>query len=108
MDEPVAASVPPVADADDTSLDAQEEAEVEGWICAECEGIPGAPQVRKGEIVKHFFRTLGAALGIDKEKPIVAVHDFYQLTSRLVTGDAVVAFGKFRGKVSLVVNVASK
>lgn len=50
---------------------------------------------------------LGQSLGFGLDAPVVATDDFYHLTAQHISGD-VVSFEKFRGKVTLVMNVASK
>jgi len=83
------------------------DADLSSWVCEQCQGIPGAPQVGKLEVFKQFFRSIMGQIGIGFDKPTVATTSFFELTSRLVTGE-IVYFEKFRGKVTLVVNVASQ
>mmetsp|Transcript_37407 Transcript_37407/g.89955 ORF Transcript_37407/g.89955 Transcript_37407/m.89955 type:complete len:188 (-) Transcript_37407:875-1438(-) len=80
--------------------------EVEKYICELCETKDAAPE-GKTSMLKTLGRTLAYATGIGTDKPIVAVDDLYKLAARLITGEKI-SLEKFRGKVTLVVNTASK
>lgn len=81
--------------------------EVEEWICKECEGVVAAPEVSGWEATKQVGRTIMSLLGGGAETAKVATDSFYGLTGRLLSGEQV-SFDMFKGKVLLVVNVATK
>mmetsp|Transcript_93943 Transcript_93943/g.214830 ORF Transcript_93943/g.214830 Transcript_93943/m.214830 type:complete len:133 (+) Transcript_93943:206-604(+) len=80
--------------------------EVEKYICELCETKDATPE-GKTSILKTLGRTLAYATGIGTDKPVVAVDELYKLAAKLITGEKI-SLEKFRGKVTLVVNTASK
>ncbi|CAE7676605.1 GPX6 [Symbiodinium pilosum] len=82
------------------------QAEVEPFVCADCEAVP-TPEVDGWEATKQVFRTLGSLCGGGSEVPTVVTENFHELHARLLSGE-MVKFAMFKNTVTLVVNVATK
>lgn len=75
-------------------------------ICHDCESAP-APEVGTWEAVTQVGRTLLALVGGGGETSKVATRSLHDLSARLISGESV-KFDMFKGKVLLVVNVATQ
>lgn len=75
-------------------------------ICHDCEGVP-APEVGTWEALTQIKRTLLALVGGGTETSKVATRSFHDLSAHLNSGESV-KFDMFKGKVLLVVNVATQ
>lgn len=84
------------------------DSEMDRWVCAQCEGVPTVPK-KSGPFAafKEVMRICAQTLGLGLDAPIVVTKDFYELTGTHISGE-IISLEKFRGKVTLCVNVASK
>eukprot|EP00435_Cladocopium_sp_Y103_P048379 s178_g14.t1 len=80
--------------------------ELQPHLCHDCEGAP-APEVGTWEAVTQFGRTLLSLCGGGAETSKVATRSLHDLSARLISGESV-KFDMFKGKVLLVVNVATQ
>mmetsp|Transcript_9861 Transcript_9861/g.11954 ORF Transcript_9861/g.11954 Transcript_9861/m.11954 type:complete len:95 (+) Transcript_9861:113-397(+) len=81
--------------------------EIEKWTCNECEAVPPGPEVTGWEALAQLGRTISSLFGGGSEHAQVATKSFHDLSGRLISGEQV-KFDMFKGKVLLVVNVATQ
>mmetsp|Transcript_68796 Transcript_68796/g.165121 ORF Transcript_68796/g.165121 Transcript_68796/m.165121 type:complete len:86 (+) Transcript_68796:90-347(+) len=77
------------------------------FICTDCPAPAPAPALGRFSAFKEVLRVASSNLGIVVDQASVSTGDFCALNSKLITGE-ILRFEKFRGKVTLVANVASK
>jgi len=81
--------------------------ELEKFACDEAEAPTASPEVDGREAARQLGRTIMSCFGFGQEKPKVATETFHELTARMNSGE-VVKFDMFKGKVLMVVNVATE
>ena len=81
--------------------------ELEKFACDEAEAPAASPEVDGREAARQLGRTIMSCFGFGQEKPKVATETFHELTARMNSGEAV-KFDMFKGKVLMVVNVATE
>mmetsp|Transcript_22318 Transcript_22318/g.51110 ORF Transcript_22318/g.51110 Transcript_22318/m.51110 type:complete len:86 (-) Transcript_22318:498-755(-) len=76
-------------------------------VCQECQAPATAPATSRFQAFKEILRVAGSNVGITLDRAEVSTTDFFSLSAAMITGE-VIKFDHYRGKVTLVANVASK